>query len=529
MKKLVFLLLTLLLLSGALMAFVSCDSDEIAALKDSVEALADEVQSLSDEIPTESVAQLQTQLSALAGQVNALSGAVTAEDLSAVTAQLNGIADSIKTLSGDISNAKLSEINTALSNVAATLTAMASDLSNGQTGIASGLADAQTGIDALNSAQKALADKLDAIAAVLEAMNAQPEPSPLAFDYGEECFDKIKYIDAVLRDRDCLNGENFKLAVKWIKWNLISAGYSEDEIVEQDFTITRYYSKTANLASALSAVKSYETDGKLYERVGRNYVESETGTYVKATVTLSNLMVVKKGASDKQIIIGAHFDGTGTGDNGSGIALALTTAQHVHDIETPNTLVFVFFNAEEYGLYGSTACANALSEEEIEKTLYMINLDSLVCGDYCNLYSGVQDNAAKTVKDAWPYYNAIEVAESIGLTFHTNPWTWENPAPGYDTPDYASPSTGDWSDHAEFAERGIPYLYFEATNWYIPGPYHEYDGYGETYLVGMLMNTQNDYLEYIEKYFPGRILHHITQFSALLNALVLQENVTPGE
>lgn len=525
MKKFVSLLLALLLLSGALMAFVSCDSDEVAALKDNIEALASEVQSLSDEIPTESVAQLQTQLSALTEQVNALSGAITAEDLSAVTAQLNGIADSIKTLSGDISNAKLSELNTALSGIATTVTTMASDLSEGQTGIASGLS-------ALNSAQKTLADKLDAIAAVLDAMNAQPEPSPLAFDYGEECFDKIKYIDAVLRDRDCLNGENFKLAVKWIKWNLISAGYSEDEIVEQDFTITRYFSQNTNLDSALSAVKRYETDGKLYERVwdkGWKYVESETGTYIQATITLSNLVVVKKGTSDKQIIIGAHFDGTGTGDNGSGIALALTTAQHVHDIETPNTLVFVFFNAEEYGTFGSTAYANALSEEEVEKTLYMINLDSLVCGDYCNLYSGVQDNDAKTVKDAWPYYNAIEVAEGIGLTFHTNPWTWENPAPGYDTPDYASPSTGDWSDHVGFAKRGIPYLYFEATNWYIPGPYQEYDGYGETYLMGMLMNTKNDYLEYIEKYFPGRILHHITQFSALLNALVLQENVTPGK
>ena len=63
------------------------------------------------------------------------------------------------------------------------------------------------------------------------------------------------------------------------------------------------------------------------------------------------------------------------------------------------------------------------------------------------------------------------------------------------------------------------------TNWDIPGAYAEYDGYGETYLVGMLMNTENDYLDYIEKYFPGRILDHITQFSTLLNVLVTQSDV----
>ena len=82
------------------------------------------------------------------------------------------------------------------------------------------------------------------------------------------------------------------------------------------------------------------------------------------------------------------------------------------------------------------------------------------------------------------------------------------------------------SEIVGFKNVGIPYVYFEATNWEIPGPYKEYDGYGETYLIGMLMNTPNDYLEYIESYFPGRILSHLTQFSMLLNALVTQSDVT---
>ena len=388
----------------------------------------------------------------------------------------------------------------------------------------------QSSLTELQNNYAAIKAQLDEMAKTEETTAATEEPTEepapaLAFDYAAECYEKIEYIDSVLSDRDCIKGENFKLTQKWIKWKLLCAGYSEDDIVFAPFTFTKYYSASADLKKELCAAKSYETDGKLYEKSGRKYTESETGTYVKVTITSENIVVTKKGRSDKQIIVGAHYDGDGTGDNGSGIALALTTAEKIIDVDTAYTIVFIFFSAEEYGCYGSNAYAAAMTDEEVENTLYMINMDSLICGDYTCIYGGVQDDETQTVNDAEAYYNAVAVAEQLGLKFETNPWTWENPAPGYDTPDYASPSTGDWSDHVGFKNKGIKYLYFEATNWYIPGPYYEYDGYGETYLIGMLMNTENDYLEYIEKYFPGRPLEHLAKFSALLNALLTQENI----
>lgn len=377
----------------------------------------------------------------------------------------------------------------------------------------------------------ALQAKIDALSTKISDMEKEEEKEPepaIAFDYGEECYAKIQYIDKVLSDRDCYKGANYKLTEKWILWNLYEAGYSADEAFTSPFVVTNYYKEAnyADLKTSLSAVESYELADELhYKRAGRNYVADENGEYIKVNVTMNNIVAIKKGLTDEQIIIGAHFDGDGTGDNGSGIALGLTTAQHFYGVETYYTLVFVFFNAEEVGCKGSTAYANAMTEEQIAKTKYMINMDSLVCGDYCNLYGGVQDDETQTVKDTEAYDNAMKVAESIGIEFHTNPWTYENPAPGYETPDYASPSTGDWSDHEGFKNIGIKYLYFEATNWYIPGPYYEYDGYGETYLIGMLMNTKNDYLEYIETYFPGRVKSHITKFSALLNALLMQSEL----
>lgn len=352
---------------------------------------------------------------------------------------------------------------------------------------------------------------------------AEEGGAKLAEHYGAEAYEKLVYIDKVLPDRDCIDGANFKLAQKWITWNLMEAGYAESEVVHQDVSFTKYTS-----ASALeNAVADYETDGLTYHKSGRTYTVAEdgSGAYVKATFTTPNLVLKKQGKSEKQIIVGAHYDGTGSGDNGSGVALALTTAQKLYSVETEYTVVFVFFTAEEYGCYGSTAYADSMSDKEIADTLYMINMDSLVCGDYTYLYGGVQDDETQTVKDTEAYDNAVAVAESLGLSFKSNPWTYENPAPGYDAPDYAASSTGDWSDHVGFKNVGVKYLYFEATNWEIPGPYAEYDGYGETYLVGMIMNTSKDYLEYIETYFPGRPLAHLTKFSALLNALLTQTDV----
>ena len=366
----------------------------------------------------------------------------------------------------------------------------------------------------------------------LKKANETPEDAT-PWNYGAECYEKLQYIDAGLSDRDCLSGEHFKYTQNWISYTLKNAGYASEDIDYQEIEIARgFYAQKGLTAKELQqlypAAKSvsYAEDGKTYKKTydsyGRpKYTEDAEGEYEKLQIYSENIEVTKQGKSDQQIIIGMHYDGTGTGDNGSGIALGLTTAEKFCNVETQFTLKFVFFTAEEYGLYGAKAYADAMTAEEKEKTLYMINIDSIVCGDYCYIYGGVQDNATKTVTKTEAYDNASAVAQSLGLSFKSNPWTWDNLSPDDEesgVPSYAAPSTGDWSDHAPFKKQGITYLYFEATNWEIP----DYTGYGETSVVGMLMNTENDYLSYIETYYPGRPLAHLTQFSALLNALLTQ-------
>ena len=156
----------------------------------------------------------------------------------------------------------------------------------------------KTTVDALNAQIEELSKTVEQLTAENESLGASlstllpTETTGLAHDYGVECYQKIKFIDENLSDRDAYNGENFAETVSWIKNNLYDAGYTEDEVFEQEFTITRYASQSTDLATAYSAVKAYETDDKLYKRQGRNYIEDENGTYVKLTLTLVNVGVI---------------------------------------------------------------------------------------------------------------------------------------------------------------------------------------------------------------------------------------------
>lgn len=385
---------------------------------------------------------------------------------------------------------------------------------------------------------------LTAAQAQIDEINATNAAVKLALKdhYAAEAYVKAAYIDKNLQNRDAVKGTELIAAQNWIVDTLKAAGYAENtEVYLQEFEFTSKFGVADDLAQAAAAASSYEKTDKFYKMDGRKYVacEESEATHVDVKLKSNNVVAVKKGKTDKQIIVGAHYDAvyktktvgeetvnsTGLGDNGSGLALGLTTAEKFKNIETEYTIVFVFFGAEEKGCIGSAAYANAMTEEEVEKTLYMINMDSIACGDYCYLYGGVQDNENKTVTDTEAFDNAMALADKLGLEFEKNPWTWDNMSPsdkakGKENPSYASPSTGNWSDHSNFKKKGIKYLYMEASNWYIP----DYTGAGETYALGEVMHSLNDNLTVMEQKFPGRVYNNLKNFSTLLNALLKQNN-----
>ena len=216
----------------------------------------------------------------------------------------------------------------------------------------------------------------------------------------------------------------------------------------------------------------------------------------------ANVIAVKPGRSSKVVIVGAHYDsvaaGQGADDNASGVAVMLEAAKMLKDASTPYTIRFIAFGAEEVGYEGSKYYASQMSYEDISNTVAMINLDSLAVGDKMYVYGG---------EAGWVRDQALKIAEKEKIELETNPGL---------NPEYPAGTTGLWSDHAAFAEKGIPFAYFEATNWELG----DLDGYTQTVQDGEIWHTEKDTLQYIEANYPGRIQEHLSGFTTVLAELL---------
>ncbi|MCC3866041.1 M20/M25/M40 family metallo-hydrolase [Terrisporobacter petrolearius] len=262
-------------------------------------------------------------------------------------------------------------------------------------------------------------------------------------------------------------------------------------------------------------------------------VKIQNFTYERKNVTYNsqNVIASKKGASTKDVIIGSHYDSVGTNgvdDNGSGTVVNLETAKRLANKKTPYTVKFVFFGAEEVGLKGSSAYVNAMTEEEISNTVYMVNMDSMLAGTYRYVYSGNYNKETNKVDNAWPAYQTLKLSDALQTGMRLNNTDLNL--------DYPTPSTGNWSDHANFRKL-MPYLYFEAVNWEVPDdpkrPEEGSSGAYETEIGEVMHNPERDNLEFVESTWGSRGKDTISSYCKLLEAIVYQLNpnglITPSK
>jgi alkaline phosphatase isozyme conversion protein len=206
----------------------------------------------------------------------------------------------------------------------------------------------------------------------------------------------------------------------------------------------------------------------------------------------TNVMAVKRGLSPQEIIVGAHYDsskkGEGADDNASGVAVLLELAQRVQAVETPYSVRFIAFGAEEYGMEGSYYYAVHLDPDELKNIIGMINLDSVIAGDNMYIYSNVDVNPEfeeKLVDEDTPGI------DFIGMTLEELDMGGEYPC--------------ECSDYQPFSEAGIQFVYIEATNWEMG----DQDGYTQTGPDygnnGGIIHTKYDTLDYFDRVFPGRV------------------------
>lgn len=96
---------------------------------------------------------------------------------------------------------------------------------------------------------------------------------------------------------------------------------------------------------------------------------------------IENVVLRKKGQSEEEIIIGAHYDksaaGCGAIDNWTGIVAIAHAYRSVRTTATQKNLTFVAFGSEELGLLGSKAFARRIRNEDTGRYCAMVNVDSL--------------------------------------------------------------------------------------------------------------------------------------------------------
>jgi Zn-dependent M28 family amino/carboxypeptidase len=132
-----------------------------------------------------------------------------------------------------------------------------------------------------------------------------------------------------------------------------------------------------------------------------------TGTTARVKVdrineerTTRNVIAESPGGDPNHVIvIGAHLDsvprGPGINDNGSGSGAILEIAEvfAAQGRETRNKLRFVWWGAEEFGLLGSEAYVDDLSQAEIDAIELVLNFDMVGSPNYVRfVYDG--DNSA---------------------------------------------------------------------------------------------------------------------------------------
>jgi len=150
--------------------------------------------------------------------------------------------------------------------------------------------------------------------------------------------------------------------------------------------------------------------------------------------TTWNIIGTKRGERDpgRVLVVGAHRDtvegAPGANDNTSGVAVALEAAEVLRQTSLAATVRFVFFGAEEEGLYGSDYFVKHMGPGQV---IGMVNLDMEGVGERLQLSTYQGSDSLVTL--------AARLADQLGIRVQV------------------ARSSG--SDHVNFERAGVPVVF----------------------------------------------------------------------
>jgi len=162
-----------------------------------------------------------------------------------------------------------------------------------------------------------------------------------------------------------------------------------------------------------------------YLSYGYTALQMEEQSFTNGTATCKNLIITKTGTlyPNTYVIVCGHYDsigGTGTNDNGSGVACILETARLLQSIPTEYSIKFINFSGEEDGLIGSQSyVANRVNVTNPKMDIrLLINLDEVggVAGALNNTITCERDtNNSPSTNNALSSTMTNELITCVGL------------------------------------------------------------------------------------------------------------------
>ncbi|WP_439880874.1 M28 family metallopeptidase [Pontibacter sp. MBLB2868] len=175
-------------------------------------------------------------------------------------------------------------------------------------------------------------------------------------------------------------------------------------------TLSTTTSKKEGIGAAREWVKSefekyaQASDGRMKVEMDKFVVKAD-GRRIPADVEMANVMAILKGTDpndDRVFIVGGHLDSRatdvmdakskapGANDDASGVAMVMEMARVMAPHKFPATLIFVAFQGEEQGLYGSSHLADR-AQKEGWNLVAMQNND--IVGNSYSAETGIHDNS----------------------------------------------------------------------------------------------------------------------------------------
>lgn len=297
------------------------------------------------------------------------------------------------------------------------------------------------------------------------------------------------------------------------------ADFKQSEAYSTVKEICSYERKGGVQSSAVAAgsIQEYLIN-KLHQYAPNAETSAKTFTVNGSEYYFNVEAKLNKTGSDKQIIIGAHYDSVGEGatDNACGAAAVLAIAKSLSQQvdKLPCNVTFVLFDGEEDGLLGSQNYVGAMSAADRENTLVMFNIDSIANGD--NLYLWCENK----------HTDLADLIKSNTRNMSEKPYA-KGTVDLYDPYGYGYYEAIQGSDHTPFRLAGIPTaLTFSGAYSNLTWSYVENSNPNNR-----VMNTSRDTFEYLENNVGVKFVDRINDVAQGIEASVLSQdflNVATG-